>query len=424
MDSNYNKFSIKRIGWLLRYYAVTERSSYIIYTLISIIALQVPYLFAAYCCYEKRPYTMEHHIMYNIELSIGVGGTMVTLLLLIIAASTLMGSTATKEERSNHIMIPSKNSEKFAAQLLICTIGAYMVILVAHLLGMLSYCLLLALMGAPAKFFSYATLLFESAWYVITDINQSLLAITGLALLLYSICFLGATHWRRQRFLKNICIVILSAPMPFLLVMLLCDLSFNENTAEVISIIVFYVLSVLFMWLAWRKYCRIQNIEREGKLWKPTVALLAVYVILFLLYTQGGGRRVIVIDEARLERITGADFPHYSHFSEKDYNDGGILGDFTTVSTYKFDEHPSEEFYRQLDSLSQKQRVLSYGWQKGTILRDKKNPQLGEITEYLYHNSWGNGSQAPEGEDSEADRYIQVRITKGVKGFQITYGAH
>ena len=133
---------------------------------------------------------------------------------------------------------------------------------------------------------------------------------------------------------------------------------------------------------------------------------------------------MIKIDEARLERITEADFPHYSHLREKDFHNGGILGDFTTVSTYLFDEHPSEEFYRQLDSLSQKQRELIYGWRKGKILRDKKNPQLGEITEYLYYNSWGNGRQAPEGEDSEADRYIQVRITKGVKGFQITYGAH
>ncbi len=424
MNESINKFSIKRIGWLLRYYAITERSSYIIYTLISVIAMQIPYLFAAYCCYEKRPYTMEHLITYNIELSIGVGGTMITLLLLIMAASMLMGSTATKEERTNHIMIPAKNSEKFAAQLLITTIGAYAVILAANLLGMLSYCLLLTLMGAPAIFFSYATLLFESTWHQISGINQSLLAITGLTLLLYSICFLGATHWRRQRFLKNISIVILSAPMPFLFVVLLCDLWFSENTAEVIAMIVFYTLAALFMWLVWRKYCRIQIIEREAKLWKPTVALLAVYVILFLLYTQGGGRRVIVIDEERLERITGADFPQYSHLSEKDYHDGGILGDFTTVSTYKFDEHPSEEFYRQLDSLSQKQRGLSYGWQKGTILRDKKNPQLGEITEYLYHNSWGNGSQAPEGEDPEADRFIQVRITKGVKGFHITYGAH
>ena len=286
MNNDYNKFSIKRIGWLLRYYAVTERSSYIIFTLISVIALQVPYLLAAYFCYEKRPYTMEHLIMYNIELSIGAVGTMVTLLLLIMAASMLMGSTATKEERINHIMIPANNSEKFASQLLICTIGAYAVILVAHLLGMLSYCLLLTLMGAPAKFFSCATLLFESAWHVITDINQSLLAITGVSLLQYSICFLGATHWRRQRFLKNICIVLLSAPMPYLFAMLLYDLQFSDNTIKVSSIIAFYSLSALFMWLAWRKYCRIQNIEREAKLWKPTVALLAVYVILFLLHFQ------------------------------------------------------------------------------------------------------------------------------------------
>ena len=424
MNSNYNKFSIKRIAWLLRYYAVTERSSYIIYTLISIVSMQIPYLLAADFCYEKKPYSMDYYITYNIELCIGFGGTMVTFLLLTMAASMLMGSTATKEDRTNHIMIPAKNSEKFAAQLLICTIGAYAVILVAHLLGILSYSLLLVLMGAPTKFFSYATLHFETTWQLISDINQSLITIAGVALLLYSICFLGATHWRKQRFLKNICVVILSAPMPFLFAILLYDLKLSNNTVTDISIIVFYTLSALFMWLAWRKYCRIQNTEREAKLWKPTVALLTVYLILFLLYTQGGERRTIVIDEARLERITEADFPHYSHLAEKDFQDGGILGDFTTVSTYLFDEHPSEEFYRQLDSLSQKQRELIYGWRKGKILRDKKNPQLGEITEYLYYNSWGNGCQAPEGEDSEADRYIQVRITKGVKGFQITYGAH
>ena len=104
MNSNYNKFSIKRIAWLLRYYAVTERSSYIIYTLISIVSMQIPYLLAAYCCYEKKPYSMDYYITYNIELCIGLGGTMVTFLLLTMAASMLMGSTATKEDRTNHII--------------------------------------------------------------------------------------------------------------------------------------------------------------------------------------------------------------------------------------------------------------------------------------------------------------------------------
>lgn len=425
MNDNYNKFSFKRVARLLKHYAITERSSYIIYTLISVISMQIPYLIAAYCCFEKSPYTMEYHIKYNIRFFIEFGGTIVTLLLLIMAASMLMGSVATKENRNNHIMIPAKTSEKFAAQLLISTIGAYAVILVAHLLGILSYCLLLLLMGAPAEFFSYATLFFEDIWYHISHINLSLLTITGVALLLYCICFLGATHWRKQRFIKNMSIVILSTLLPFIFSMLLYDLGIEDNNVQmIISTIVFYTLSALFMWLTWRKYRRIQIIEREPKLWKPAVALLAVYLILFLPYTVGGNRKVIIIDEARLERITGVDFPHYTHLNENNFQDGGILGDFTSVSMYEFEEHPSESFYLQLDSLSQIQREELYGWHKGKRLRDSKNPQLGEITEYYYHRSWGNGRPAPKGEEPEADRYITVRIIKGVKKFEITYGAH
>jgi hypothetical protein len=277
-------------------------------------------------------------------------------------------------------------------------------------------------MGAGALDCSLATSAIDMFIDLLSGSSEVYFIARGLLLMFYTISFFGATVWRHQTILKNASIVTLSFGVPFVFHFILESFVSLER-AQNITITVMHAVSALFMWLAWRRFCRVQIIEKEPKLWKPVVALLAIYFSSYSL-TNHSRPDIITIEEARLERITGVDFPHYSHLSEKDFHDGGILGDFTTVSTYTFDEHPSEEFYLQLDTLSQKQKELGYGWQKGKILRDKKNPELGEITEYLYYNSWGNGRQAPKGEDSEADRYIQVRIIKGVKGFHITYGAH
>lgn len=416
MNSNHNTFSLVRVGQLLRHYLVIERSSYIIYTLISIIVLQIPYLLAAYDYYAS----INKH--YNEgETAIGLGGTFITIMLLFAAASMLMGSTESKQCRANHIMLPALSGEKFVAQLIICTVGAGIVILASHLLGILSYCTLLTTMDAPSECYALATTFFEH-WRTMIVYRQAPeeIMLKGNLLMLYTICLLGATHWRKQKFMRNISIMFLSAPLPSILLATLCDYV-DDNKDYIITAIINYTLSGLLFWLAWRKYRRIQIIERPAKLWKPIASLLAIYIVLFSISAQERG--TIIIDEPRVERISGVDFPHYTHIRETNNYDGGLLGDFSTTSVYRFDEQPTEEFYRQLDSLAQTK--ASTGWIKIQPPINPVEPQSDNITEYYhFHSFWGKDHPAPEGENPDADRYIDITITKGVNEFKITYGAH
>lgn len=415
MNSNHNTFSLVRVGQLLRHYLVIERSSYIIYTLISIIVLQIPYLLAAYEYYAS----INKH--YNEgETAIGLGGTFITLMLLFAAASMLMGSTESKQCRANHIMLPALSGEKFVAQLIICTVGACIVILASHLLGIFSYCTLLTTMDAPSECYALATTFFEH-WTTMIVYRQAPehIMLKGNLLMLYTICLLGATHWRKHKFMRNISIMFLSAPLPFILLDNLHDYV-NNNKGYIITAILVYTLSALFIWLAWRKYRRIQIIERPAKLWKPIASLLAIYIVLFSIPTEERG--TIIIDEPRVERICGVDFPHYTHVRETDNYDGGLLGDFSTTSIYRFDEQPTEEFYQRLDSLAQTK--ASTGWIKIQPPINPVEPQSDNITEYYFHCYWGKDRPAPEGENPDADRHIHITITKGVNEFKITYGAH
>lgn len=416
MNSNHNTFSLVRVGQLLRHYLVIERSSYIIYTLISIIVLQIPYLLAAYEYYAS----INKH--YNEgETAIGLGGTFITLMLLFAAASMLMGSTESKQCRANHIMLPARTSEKFVAQLLICTVGACIVILASHLLGILSYCTLLTTMDAPSECYALATTFFEHCTTIIVyrQAPEDIM-LKGILLMLHTICLLGATHWRKQKFMRNISIMFLTAPLPFILLDNLHDYV-NDNKGYIITAIIVYTLSALLFWLAWRKYRRIQIIERPAKLWKPIASLLAIYIVLFSIPTEERG--TIIIDEPRVERISGVDFPHYTHIRETDNYDGGLLGDFSTTSVYRFDEQPTEEFYQRLDSLAQIEGPKR--WIKISSPTNPVEPQSDYITEYYYfHCYWGKDHPAPEGENPDADRHIHITITKGVNEFKITYGAH
>ncbi|MBQ5730185.1 MAG: hypothetical protein IIV57_01045, partial [Bacteroidaceae bacterium] len=320
MNNELNRYSLTRVWHLLKHYAVIERSTYIIYTVISIITIQIPYIIAVFCYYDaKYGNNIEDYRKYDITFWIDIVGFIITLILMFTASSLLMSGTASKEERSNFITTPAKNSEKFTARLLICTIGAYAVLYVSHLLGMFIYCSLIVIMGAGALDCSLATSAIDMFIDLLSGSSEVYFIARGLLLMFYTISFFGATVWRHQTILKNASIVTLSFGVPFVFHSIL-ESFVSLETAQNITITAIYVVSALFMWLAWRRFCRVQIIEKEPKLWKPVIALLAIYFGTFLL-SNYPGPGVIVIEEARLERITGADFPHYSHLSEKDFHD-------------------------------------------------------------------------------------------------------
>ena len=118
-----NKFSFTRVVQLIKHYAIVEKRGLLLYTLISIAALQIPYL-AAIIAYNTAH--TDSSVRYDIELLIMILGAVITFILLTYAASQLM-NTNSKESRSNFLMLPARSSEKFIARMLICTVGAMII---------------------------------------------------------------------------------------------------------------------------------------------------------------------------------------------------------------------------------------------------------------------------------------------------------
>lgn len=421
MNHENNKFSIRRVGKLLGYYTTVEKGRIAIFALTAILSLQFPYLLAAYIVQQ----TFTHNLnIIDIRIAISLPGVLITGTLLALAASTLTNAS-NKEQRIGDILLPAKSSEKFVARMLMCTIGTYLLVIISHLIGVGIYNVIMHIMDMKESvrevgwtFFNLFKVISENS----KDINGNYIVISQF-ILLYSIYFLGATVWSSRSFIRSTIITLLTWPLLFIIPACI-SIKFDYESINTAPVIITYLLgAIIIMILTWFKFKRTTVIRREPKLWIPTTAIVAIYIIMYVgtFFTE---RKVIIIEEERLERITGVDFPHYTHLGLNDFDDGGLFGDFISISMYEFEEVPDESFYNTLDSLClSKQNVTSW-WQKGSRLRDLTNPDSGTITEYLYHNSWGHNSEAPEGEDPEADRYIYVRIKKGVKGFEITYGAH
>ncbi len=417
-----NNFRISRVTQLLRYYLTVDRARIVIFTLLSLLTLQIPYLLAAYiACVSHADSSLAEN---EIRSVITFAGSIITLILLASSASTIVGDS-NKQEHINHIMLPAKSSEKFIARLLLCTLGAYTVIILSHLTGVGTYSIITAAADTPEILQQIGTAFFE-IFKIRYILNLRLTA--SILILLYSLYFLGGTMWSRRSFTRATSIVLTLWPLLYLIPAHITSrtsgIAAEENTFSIFCCI-YLILALLTLCAVWRKFKRKSIIEHEPKFWKIIALIILIYVALFTFSNVKGSRKVIIIEEQRLERITDADFPEYLHLEETYYHDGGILGDFTSTSSYKFNEPPTEKFYNTLDSLAQTETHNSYyGWNKYKKPRDIKNPALGEVVEYTYHNSWGYGRTAPEGENPEADRYIQVSIIKGEREFSITYGAH
>ena len=135
-------------------------------------------------------------------------------------------------------------------------------------------------------------------------------------------------------------------------------------------------------------------------------------ILLFLVVVGGWaysyyGRKYEFADKERLERITGVAYPDYRIGW---YLHGGhsFNGDYSDEAGIKFEEAPSADFYRCLDSLA---TVKGSHWSK------QKDGS------YSFRYIWGDGSPAPKGESDEEDRHIHIKIRKGSEWAEIEYGA-
>ena len=406
-----NKFSFTRVVQLLRHYAIVEKRGLLLYTLISIAALQVPYLAAIIAYVTSHPAGSSR---YEVEFLILILGGAITFLLLTYAASQLM-NTKNKESRSNFLMLPAKSSEKFIARMLICTVGAMITVAAGHLLGICSYNLLLTLLNAEEYYHNLGTQFLDTVF------SLDSLA-TSIIFMLYCLYIWGATYFHKNCYARSSTVALLTWPIPYLTIVLgftsklLCEYDNNLHFVRMIM----YILPFVTIWAAWRNFNRTQIIGKERYMWIIT-GLIVIYIIIFgvagyIFNKEIKDVKTIKLEEERIERITGAEFPAFDYHKTTFYHSGGMLGDFTCSAIYKFDKVPTEDFYNTLDSLC---NVEGSNWSKS----NNQSDSTASAKEYYFNLTWGNGYPAPEGESPEDDRIITIEIPKGEREFKITYGA-
>ena len=404
-----NKFSLTRVVQLIKYYSVIDKKGLLLYTLISIAALQIPYLAAIIAYVTSHPAGSSR---YEVEFLILILGGAITFLLLTYAASQLM-NTKNKESRSNFLMLPAKSSEKFIARMLICTVGAMIIVAAGHLLGICSYNVLLTLLNAEEYYHNLGTQFLD------TILSLDSLA-TSIIFMLYCLYIWGATYFHKNCYARSSSVALLSWPIPYLILAILTLLAAKrgyeyDDTLRLVRMIM-YILPFVTIWAAWRNFKRTQIIGKERYMWIIT-GIIVIYTVIFgIIYSETRTTKTVILKEERVERITRTGFPAFSYYETTGYNSGGFLGDFTYVAKYKFDKVPTDDFYNTLDSLC---NVEGSNWSKS----NNQSVSTASAEEYYFNLTWGNGYPAPEGESEEDDRCITIKIPKGEREFKITYGA-
>jgi hypothetical protein len=403
-----NKFSFTRVAQLIKHYAIVEKRGLLLYTLISIAALQIPYL-AAIIAYNTAH--TDSSVRYDIELLIMILGAVITFILLTYAASQLM-NTNSKESRSNFLMLPARSSEKFISRMLICTVRAMIIVAAGHLLGICSYNLLLTLLNAEEYYHNLGTQFLDTVF------SLDSLA-TSIIFMLYCLYIWGATYFHKNCYARSSSVALLSWPIPYLTLAILTLLAAKrgyEYDDTMLSVkMIMYILPFVTIWAAWRNFNRTQIIGKERYMW-IIAGIIVIYTVIFgIIYSETRATKTVILKEERVERITRTEFPAFSYHKTTFYHSGGMLGDFTCSAIYKFDKVPTEDFYNTLDSLC---NVENSHWSKPNI-----NDEPASAEEYSFHIIWGNNYPAPEGESEEDDRFITIKIPKGEREFKISYGA-
>lgn len=109
----------------------------------------------------------------------------------------------------------------------------------------------------------------------------------------------------------------------------------------------------------------------------------------------------------RIERISEVRIPEYE-VTRYYLGPSTFSGDYQDSLYIEFESIPSDELFEKIDSIR--------------ASKDHSAWYTSDSIHYSYHNWWGNGDPAPEGEDPEEDRFIEIHITKGEKTGIIVYG--
>lgn len=138
----------------------------------------------------------------------------------------------------------------------------------------------------------------------------------------------------------------------------------------------------------------------------PSTWLLGI--VLYYLGLNYYNENYKLTSRRELSQVTGVELPA---FRIVDKNMGNIAFNGNQSNRYEieFKVLPDEGFYSQLDSVC---KLDSY-WSRR--VEDKQ-------VKYSYSRMWGNGMEAPEGQDPDEDRFVSFFLVKGEMRASMTIG--
>lgn len=202
-------FDLHRFGMVLRWDLLTNWKGYFYRTAglaIGIILLSISMLYS----FPHSYFIVERGLDYYYECRMTGFLSAIFILLFFVSASNIFGNMKTKLQRESFLMLPANNLEKYAARLLMMSIGSILMMLIATLIADFVQ-FVFSFFMTPGHHASIIGCFLSQIYKTATSIPHNPISILvwqwkidaallgwSFLIMIYSFCLLGGTLFRKQ----------------------------------------------------------------------------------------------------------------------------------------------------------------------------------------------------------------------------------
>ena len=202
-------FDLHRFGMVLRWDLLTNWKGYFYRTAglaIGIILLSISMLYS----FPHSYFIVERGLDYYYECRMTGFLSAIFILLFFVSASNIFGNMKTKLQRESFLMLPANNLEKYAARLLMMSVGSILIMVIATLIADFVQ-FILSFFMTPGHHASIIGCFLSQIYKTATDTSNNPISILAwqwkidaallgwsLLIMIYSFCLLGGTFFRKQ----------------------------------------------------------------------------------------------------------------------------------------------------------------------------------------------------------------------------------
>lgn len=286
MKTYNNSFSFRRVGLLIKRDVVENWQASLHSLGIAVVGfLILMYMSVPDSTREWMRYATGLRFNYLEELLPSCIGMLTVLAMILICNA--MGHMTTKGERTDFLILPARNIEKFMARHLYAILLFVVIVSVAFVVADVLHLLLFPLLGygeyREVCDWLLPTLFDAGAWDSVYDADTigrfsghekdwvAVLFVCMMHVLAFSMFALGGNYWRKHAFLKTVGVMmLLIVGGSWIAYLLLKDMPeslryeifwVHYNSFIVCCSVLFGVLSVLCWYWAYRLFCRSQVVE-------------------------------------------------------------------------------------------------------------------------------------------------------------------